>query len=63
MPADLTPFRDLAPDVQARLRDAYADAMARQATTCALDEKITRFAAWLAPQGISFSAEDLPRRK
>jgi hypothetical protein len=58
----MTPFRALSPDRQARLREAYAEEMARQTKTCALDEKIARFAAWLAPQGISFSEDDLPRR-
>jgi hypothetical protein len=58
----MTPFRDLPPDRQQNLRDAYAAEMARQTTTCSLDEKIARFAAWLAPQGVSFGPEDLPRR-
>lgn len=59
----MTRWRDLPPEKQEALRAAYADEMARQATTCSLDEKIARFAAWLAPQGISFGAEDLPRRR
>lgn len=59
----MTPFRDLPPDRQTALRTAYAEAMARQSTTCSLDEKIARFAAWLAPQGISFDAADLPQRR
>ncbi|MBN2631137.1 MAG: hypothetical protein JXR75_11430 [Rhodobacteraceae bacterium] len=59
----LTPFRTLPPDRQQALRDGWADEMAKQATTCALDEKIARFAAWLAPQGISFTADDLPARR
>ncbi len=59
----MTRWRDLPPEKQEALRAAYADEMARQATTCSLDEKIARFAAWLAPQGISFDAEDLPRRR
>lgn len=58
-----TPFRDLPPARQAELRAAYADEMARQATTCSMDEKIARFAAWLAPQGVSFTDADLPRRR
>lgn len=45
---------------QLALREAWAVEMARQSTTCALDEKIARFAAWLAPQGIAFGPEDLP---
>lgn len=59
----MTPFRTLPPDRQLALREAYAAEMARQATTCSLDEKIARFAAWLAPQGISFTDEDPPRRR
>jgi hypothetical protein len=57
------PFRDLPPDRQLALREGWANEMAAQATTCAMDEKIARFAAWLAPQGISFTEEDLPRRR
>ena len=60
--SDLTPFSALPPDRQLALRAAYADEMAKRDTTCALDEKIARFAAWLEPQGISFSADDLRRR-
>jgi hypothetical protein len=56
------PFRDLPEDRKLALREAWAAEMAGQATTCALDEKIARFAAWLAPQGITFTEDDLPRR-
>ena len=59
----MTPWRDLPPERQAQLQTAYAEEMARQTTTCAMDEKIARFATWLAPQGVSFSEEDLPRRR
>lgn len=59
----MTPFRDLPPARQPALREAWAEEMARQARTCEMDEKIARFAAWLAPQGISFGPEDLPRRR
>ncbi|MGD9917013.1 MAG: hypothetical protein AB7U46_03265 [Paenirhodobacter sp.] len=45
------------------MQTAYAEEMARQTNTCAMDEKIARFAAWLAPLGVSFTEEDLPRRK
>jgi len=62
MPDPLIPWSDLPPKRQLQLREAYAEEMAKQATTCSLDEKVTRFAAWLAPQGISFSADDLRRR-
>jgi hypothetical protein len=57
----MIPFRDLTEARQLALREAYATEMARQTTTCSLDHKIARFAAWLAPQGISFGPEDLPQ--
>ncbi|MCR9151105.1 MAG: hypothetical protein NXH83_13095 [Rhodobacteraceae bacterium] len=59
---DLTPFSALPPDRQLVLREAYAREMAKRETTCSMDEKIARFAAWLEPQGISFGADDLRRR-
>ena len=62
MTAPLTRWSDLSPARQLELREAYADEMAKQAATCSVDEKITRFAAWLEPQGISFGADDLRRR-
>lgn len=58
----MTRWRDLPPDRQDSLRAAYADEMLRHSPTCSLDEKISRFAAWLAPQGISFDTDDLPQR-
>lgn len=58
----MTPFRDLPPSEQTRLREAYAEEMARQTTTCSMDEKISRFNAWLEPQGISFTEDDLRPR-
>jgi hypothetical protein len=59
----MIPFRDLTEARQSALREAYAEEMARQTNTCALDQKIARFAAWLAPQGVSFGPDDLPQRK
>jgi len=59
----MTPWREIPPERQAQLQVAYAEEMARQANTCSMDEKIARFAAWLAPQGISFTEEDLPKRR
>ncbi|NCO85957.1 MAG: hypothetical protein GW886_04925 [Rhodobacterales bacterium] len=56
-------FRNLPPDRQEALRAGWAEEMARQTNTCAMDEKIARFAAWLAPQGVSFGPQDLPQRK
>jgi hypothetical protein len=57
----MIPFRHLPEDRQLALREDYATEMARQTTTCSLDQKVARFAAWLAPQGISFGPEDLPQ--
>ncbi|MCA0042605.1 hypothetical protein [Celeribacter litoreus] len=60
----MTPFRDLPETEQTRLRDVYALEMAKQSNTCSMDEKISRFHAWLEPQGISFTLDDLrlPKR-
>jgi hypothetical protein len=52
-----------APARQQQLRDDWADEMARQGTTCDLSQKIARFDAWLAQFGVSFSEDDIPRRK
>ncbi|WP_417268002.1 hypothetical protein [Celeribacter baekdonensis] len=59
----MTPFKTLPPETQAKLREAYAKDMETQVKTCSLDDKIARFNAWLAPQGVSFDLNDLPRRK
>lgn len=59
----MTPWHTLPPDRQEALRAAYAEEMARQTTTCSLEEKVSRFAAWLAPRGIAFTEADLPRRR
>jgi len=59
----MTRWSDLDPTRQEALRAAYAEEMARQTTTCSLDEKIARFAAWLAPQGVCFTQDDLPKRR
>ena len=59
----MIPFRDLPADRQMALREVWTEEMAKQAKTCSMDEKIARFAAWLAPQGVSFSNDDLPGRR
>lgn len=59
----MTPFRELPAERQEALRAAYATEMAQRGGTCEMAEKITRFAAWLAPQGVSFGPEDLPQRQ
>jgi len=57
------PFRALPPERQRELMDAWADEMAKQGTTCDLSVKIARLDAWLAQYGVSFSDDDIPRRK
>jgi hypothetical protein len=57
------PFRELSRARQQRLRDRWADEMAKQGTTCDQSQKIARFDAWLAQYGVSFSEEDIPRKK
>ncbi|MGR3364751.1 MAG: hypothetical protein ACU0CY_11285 [Maritimibacter harenae] len=49
-------------DEQLRLREAYQRELDRAPATCSLDEKVTRFAAWLAARDIAFSAEDISRK-
>lgn len=58
----MTRWTELSAERQMDLRAAYEIEMARQTNTCSLDEKITRFANWLAPQGIAFGMEDLKAR-
>ena len=58
----MTRWSELTPERQTDLRASYEIEMARQTLTCSLDEKISRFAAWLAPQGIAFGPEDLVKR-
>ncbi|WP_139327799.1 hypothetical protein [Rhodobacter aestuarii] len=58
----MTRWRGLPKERQVALQIAYAAEMARHTHTCEMHEKITRFAAWLAPQGISFALEDWPTR-
>lgn len=47
---------------QTRLRIAYQGEIDRTPLTCSLDEKVTRFANWLAERNIAFSPEDLSPR-
>lgn len=59
----MTPWRDLTPQAQLRLREDYAADPACLTGTCSLEAKTAHFADWLADRGVSFSAEDLhPRR-
>ncbi len=55
-------WSDLSPEEQLRLREAYQIVLDREPRTCSLDEKVSRFAGWLADQDIAFSAEDISRK-
>lgn len=59
----MTRWTELTPERQMDLRAAYEVEMAKQGATCSLDEKVVRFANWLAPQGIAFGMEDLLGRR
>jgi len=59
---DLRPWAVLSPDEQLALREAYGRDPANQTGTCSLDEKMARFAAWLAARGVAFGPADLPGR-
>ncbi|WP_157771565.1 hypothetical protein [Thioclava nitratireducens] len=54
----MTRWKELSPERQMDLRAAYDIEMARHTNTCSIDEKIARFAEWLAPQGVAFGMED-----
>ena len=60
MPSSLTPFRSLPEAQQDVLRETWAEEAARDTCGRPIEEKVARFAAWLAPQGIGFTFEDLP---
>ena len=55
-------WSDLSEDEQLDLRMAYDRASGTVPGTCSIDQKIQRFTDWLAGQGVSYSAEDLPAR-
>jgi hypothetical protein len=59
---DLKPWAALTADEQLAFQTAYQSDLDRQPKTCSLDEKVNRFAAWLADRGVSFSADDLSRK-
>ncbi|MDK3020340.1 hypothetical protein [Pseudodonghicola flavimaris] len=60
---DPIPWSGLSAERQLQLREAYGRDPACQTGTCSLDDKIARFADWLAARGIRFGAEDLPGRR
>jgi len=55
----LTPWADLDPDQQRRLREVYAADPVCLTGTCSLEAKTAHFAEWLAARGIRFTAADL----
>ncbi|MHC0053688.1 hypothetical protein [Actibacterium sp. D379-3] len=60
----MTPWHELDPDTQLKLREDYARDPSCLTGTCSLEAKTAQFTDWLAAHGVSFSAEDLhPRRK
>ncbi|WP_292025052.1 hypothetical protein [Maritimibacter sp. UBA3975] len=56
-------WADLPAEEQRVLREAYQAELDRAPRTCTLDEKILRFAAWLAERDVAFSAADLSPRQ
>lgn len=57
----LRPWNGLDADEQTALRSAYQTELDAQPLTCSLDQKMARFAAWLAERGVSFTWDDLRR--
>lgn len=62
-PPNLRPWRDVPSDEQTRLRIDYQVELDTHPLTCSLDEKMNRFTAWLEQRGISFTMDDLRRKK
>ncbi len=58
----LTPWSRLDTEKRLELRRDYQAELDSQPLTCSLDEKMSRFAEWLAERGVSFTMEDLRRR-
>jgi len=59
----MTPWHDLSPDEQLKLREDYYASPDCLTGTCSLEAKTARFTEWLAARGVSFSAEDLRPRQ
>jgi len=59
----MTPWSDLSPDEQLKLRLDYQAHLDSLPPTCALDDKVAAFAGWLAKRDVAFSIEDVsPKR-
>ena len=56
-------WADLPAEEQLALREAYQAELDRVPRTCAMDEKLARFTAWLAARDVAFSAADLSPRQ
>ena len=61
--ANVTPWRDLPPERQLALREAYGDDPDCLTGTCSLDAKTAHFARWLARRGVAFGPDDLRLRR
>jgi hypothetical protein len=59
----MTPWKDLPPDEQLKLRQEYEASPDCLTGTCALEAKLARFTGWLAARGVSFGEDDLRRRR
>ena len=55
-------WSELSPEEQLRLREAYQIVLDTEPRTCNLDQKVSRFAGWLAERDIAFSAADISRK-
>lgn len=53
---------DLSPDEQLALRLDYQKVLDAEPRTCSMDEKVARFAGWLASQDIRFTTDDISRK-
>jgi hypothetical protein len=52
--ANLEDWGDLSPERQLALREAYGRYLDQLPPTCDLEQKVERFRAWLATQGVRF---------
>ena len=59
----MTPWRELDPETQLKLREDYGNDPDCLTGTCSLEAKTAHFAEWLAARGIAFSDADLRRRR
>lgn len=56
-------WQDLSEDEQLALRLEYQDHLDQAPRSCDLQEKISRFSAWLAERQVLFAKDDLTRRR